>query len=146
MLTMLLASTLITMSCRATDGDTIRCGPSRAGQRSGRTAERIRLLGIDAPEKRCPPRRRCAPGDWRASQASLSAALRSGSPVIRRVGTDRYGRTLANVSVNGVDLSCHQLLGGQAIYRREWDNGGRVIARCPRAPRTNLTTHVPKSR
>ena len=78
------------------------------------------------------------------SRDSLAAALRSacstspstptspscGSLRIQRVGTDRYGRTLATVSVNGRDLSCHQLAARQAIYKPAWDNGGRVIARC----------------
>jgi endonuclease YncB( thermonuclease family) len=51
--------------CSVTDGDTIRCGD-----------ERIRLLGIDAPELpgHCRSGRNCAPGDPYASTSSLTAA------------------------------------------------------------------------
>lgn len=103
-----------------TDGDTLRCG-----------AERIRLLGIDAPELpgHCRRGRVCAPGDPWASARALEKAI-GGPATIERVGTDRYGRTLALITVRGVDLSCHQLTGGWAIYKPEWDNGGALAARC----------------
>lgn len=102
------------------DGDTLRCGPPRGG-------ERIRLLGIDAPELpgHCRRGRACAPGDPAASKRSLEGAI--GKPAtIERHGRDRYGRTLANVIVNGIDLSCYQLLANAAVYRKDWDIGGRV--------------------
>lgn len=105
--------------CSVTDGDTLRCG-----------SERIRLLGIDAPEKgRCQPGRRCAPGNPLASEDSLRSAA-NGPLIIKRVGQDRYGRTLALVSGPRGDLSCHQPRAGQAIYRGDWDNGGRLAAIC----------------
>lgn len=102
------------------DGDTLRCG-----------GERIRLVGIDAPEMpgHCRPGRFCAPGDPFASKASLIGAVR-GRATIQRTGVDRYGRTLAWVRVNGRDLSCHQLRAG-ATYVRAWDPGGRLAKRCP---------------
>jgi endonuclease YncB( thermonuclease family) len=107
--------------CSVTDGDTIRCGE-----------ERIRLLGIDAPEKpgSCRQGRVCAPGDYGASTASLERAL-SPSMSITRVGEDRYGRTLAMVAGDQGDLSCWQLGRGQAIYKARWDNGLRVARTCP---------------
>lgn len=106
-------------ACRAVDGDTLRCGN-----------ERIRLLGIDAPEMgSCPRYRRCAPGNGEASKRSLAAAL-TGSIRINRVGYDRYGRTLATVSTGRGDLSCWQLSRRQAVYRADWDNGGRVATIC----------------
>lgn len=109
-------------TCQAVDGDTLRC-----------KGERIRLLGIDAPEKgKCRPGRNCAPGDPRASQRSLAAAL-TGKLRIQRVGTDRYGRTLAMVRGAKGDLSCWQLKQRQAIYRRDWDKGLRVFKTCPAA-------------
>lgn len=112
-------------SCRAVDGDTLRCG-----------YDRIRLIGIDAPEMGpCQPRgRRCAPGDPQASRRSLAAAL-IGQIIIERVGQDRYGRTLATVRTSRGDLSCWQLSRRQAIYRSDWDNDGRVARRCPRSSR-----------
>lgn len=108
------------LNCRVVDGDTLRCGP-----------ERVRLLGIDAPELpgHCQPGRQCAPGDPVASSASLNDALRQ--PLkIDRVGTDRYGRTLALVSGSRGDLSCWQLERGHAIYKPNWDNGGRLQRIC----------------
>lgn len=107
-------------ACWATDGDTIRCGK-----------ERIRLLGIDAPELpgHCRKGRRCAPGDPYASKASLSGAM-AGRLSIRRVGRDRYGRTLALVSGASGDLSCYQLAHGRAIYRADWDNGRLLASIC----------------
>lgn len=82
------------------DGDTIRCG-----------SERIRIANIDAPELADSPKCR----DRRASYAwcDFSAGIQSrdalrgflsrGKVMIERLGTDRYGRTLATVSVNGQD-------------------------------------------
>ncbi|WP_207541062.1 thermonuclease family protein [Sabulicella rubraurantiaca] len=80
------------LSCTATDGDTLRCG-----------AERVRLLGLDAPEMsgRCVDEERRA----RAARDRL-AALAQGGVRLARDGEDRYGRTLANAfDREGRDLS-----------------------------------------
>lgn len=108
--------------CSVTDGDTIRCGD-----------ERIRLLGIDAPELpgHCRSGRDCAPGDPYASTNSLSAAM-TGQLTIKRVGEDHYGRTLAMVAGSEGDLSCWQLGHGQAIYKMDWDDGLNVARTCPK--------------
>lgn len=109
--------------CRITDGDTIRCG-----------GERIRLLGIDAPElpDHCRPGRVCAPGDPYASSQSLGMAL-TPPLTIRRIGEDHYGRTLALVAGKMGDMSCWQLRQHQVIYKPQWDDGLRVARTCPRA-------------
>lgn len=109
--------------CTTTDGDTIRCGD-----------ERIRLLGIDAPELpgHCREGRDCAPGDPYASTSSLSDAM-TGQLTINRVGEDHYGRTLALVAGAKGDVSCWQLAHGEAIYKGNWDNGLRVARTCPTA-------------
>ncbi len=88
----------------ATDGDSLRCG-----------AERIRLAAIDAPElpgsARCnrPPTGANPPWCDTAlayqSRDALAAFLRTGPVVIERCGLDRYQRTLARVSVNGIDAA-----------------------------------------
>lgn len=108
-------------ACTVTDGDTIRCG-----------AERIRLTGIDAPEKpgACRKGRTCAPGDPVASTLSLRAAMAGKRITMRRLGRDRYGRTLAVVYAGGVNLACHQLRKGHAIYVARWDNGGIIGKEC----------------
>ncbi|MDB5582370.1 MAG: hypothetical protein JWR80_7546 [Bradyrhizobium sp.] len=73
--------------CRVVDGDTLNCA-----------GERVRLLGIDAPELpgHCRQGRDCAPGDPFGSTASLESAV-GPEMTIERVGQDRYGRTLAMV-------------------------------------------------
>lgn len=121
MILTLLAASIACASPTATDGDTIRCG-----------SERVRLLGIDAPELpgHCRRGRRCAPGNALASKRSLSRGLSQGPVRIERITTDRYGRTVAVVRAGGVNLSCHQLERGAAIYKRAWDTGLRVGREC----------------
>lgn len=114
------------VSCTVVDGDSLHCrAPGRQGY------EKIRLIGIDAPEMRghCRPGRTCAQGDPEASKQAL-ARLVEGRPVrLERQGTDIYGRTLAFAWVNGVSLSCAQVRGGHADYVPRWDRDGRV-GRC----------------
>lgn len=105
------------LACAAIDGDTIRCG-----------RERIRLIGIDAPELagHCRKGRVCVPGDGEASKRSLAAAMEGRRITARRFGRDRYGRTLAIVYAGGADLSCGQVNAGQAVYVARWDHRGKV--------------------
>lgn len=92
-------------SAYVVDGDTLRCG-----------RERVRLLGIDAPEiEPCPRRRVCAPGDRHASKRSLAVAVRLGPVRYQPITVDRYGRQVAIVWAGAVNLSCWQLRQGQAI-------------------------------
>jgi endonuclease YncB( thermonuclease family) len=105
------------------DGDTIR---SCQG-------ERIRLAGIDAPELRGSPRcaaqqrRRLAASanppwcDFSAGESSrkaLATFLRSGPVTITRTGSDRYGRTLAKLTVNGHDAGDYMVRHGFARWWR----------------------------
>jgi micrococcal nuclease len=103
------------------DGDTIRCG-----------AERIRISDIDAPElpgsPRCDPYRVrqlarsrnpawCDAEKGAAARDALRAFLATGPVMIRRLRTDAYGRTLALVSVGGVDAGAMLRKAGLA---RRW--------------------------
>jgi micrococcal nuclease len=107
-------------SAYVVDGDTLCCGP-----------ERLRLLGIDAPEiERCPRKRLCAPGDGQASKRELIAAMRFGPIHYQPITIDRYGRQVAVVWAGSVNLSCWQLRHGQAIYKPQWDNGGIIGQAC----------------
>jgi len=107
-------------SAYVVDGDTLRCG-----------SQRIRLLGIDAPEiEACPRWRVCAPGDGQASKRSLIAALRFGPIRYQSVTVDRFGRQVAVVWAGSVNLSCWQLQRAQAIYKPKWDNGHRIARAC----------------
>lgn len=121
MLAMIAPAAAPAVQCTVVDGDTLRCG-----------RERVRLLGIDAPELpgHCQTGRQCAPGDPYASTAWLRMALRQGPLVIQRVSVDRYGRTVALVRAGRTDLSCWQLSHGAAIYKPYWDDGARLARIC----------------
>ena len=109
------------------DGDSIQC----------RNLGQVRLLGIDAPDRRSA--RPCQGGygdhvcDDRAAAAakqSLRAGLRLGPVRVEQVGRDRYGRMLAMVTAGGRDMACWQLERGAVRYIVRYDNGGRVRRAC----------------
>lgn len=109
--------------CLAIDGDTLVC-------RVGLERVHLRLNGIDSAELpgHCRAERHCAPGDPYAAKASLAALVAGKSVRWQNLGTDRYGRTIAEASAGGADLSCAQLRGGFAVYKPKWDNF-RTLAR-----------------
>lgn len=102
---------LCTFSCepaqiRIWDGDSIRLGLSH-------DAEAIRIFNIDAPEIEG----QCAYENTLAQQAkSRLAQLMAGQQVtIHRQGIDQYGRTLAAVAINGIDVG--DVLAGEGLAR-----------------------------
>jgi len=109
-----LASGALCASLSVHDGDSIRCG-----------GERIRIANIDAPElpgsPKCEDGRRAyawcdGAAGYRARDA-LQAFLARGPVMIRRMGQDKYGRTLALVTVNGEDAGRYLVQLGLA---RRW--------------------------
>jgi micrococcal nuclease len=110
------------VSCSVVDGDTLHCN-----------GERIRLLGVDAPELpgHCRIGRHCVPGDPFAASSALETAVRGGDLQISAVGTDRYGRTLANIYAHGRNISCALIRQGSVQYIERWDNGRLVARDCP---------------
>jgi endonuclease YncB( thermonuclease family) len=95
---------------RAIDGDTLVV-------RS--TGERVRLLGVDTPELHpC----RCA-AECRAgvvAKSYLQGKLDSGQVGLERRGTDRYGRTLATVRIDGRDVAPELISAGLGrVYHGE---------------------------
>ena len=100
---LLVALTAVMALCAAPnvhDGDSIRCG-----------TERIRIADIDAPELPGSPKCIPEPQPWadcdyekgaRARDA-LIAFLAQGPAMIERQRLDRYGRTLALITINGKD-------------------------------------------
>lgn len=115
----MISAFLLAAAVIVVDGDTLRVD-----------GERIRLLGIDAPEIHgCRQGRVCVPGDGQASKRSLEAMM-GGRVSVQRVGQDRYGRTLAHVYANGRNVACEQLRRRQAIYKPRWDNGGELAREC----------------
>ncbi len=101
---------------RVWDGDSLRLGMTSE-------AEAIRIFNIDAPEIDG----QCAYETDLAQQSKnrLAELMAGQQIVIHRQGTDRYGRTLAAVSVNGVDAGDVLVSEGLA---RTW--GGRREAWC----------------
>lgn len=89
------------------DGDTFRCD-----------GQRVRLVGIDAPEMpgHCRPGRRCVDGDPHAAKDYLSSITRTRVECASE-GTDKYGRTLGRCKADEVDLSCAMLEAGHAERR-----------------------------
>lgn len=81
---------------------------------------RVRLWGIDAPEH----------GQAWSRQAREALAARSmhRDALVVEQGLDGYGRTLARVSVDGVDLAEAQLRGGFAWVYRRYTADARMIA------------------
>ena len=115
----------ILLACTATDGDTLNCG-----------GERVRLLGIDAPELHgCRQGRQCVEGDGQAAKLALAGLIEGAALGIGRVGQDNYGRTLAVVYADGANLSCALVSAGHAAYRAEWDNGRAAAQDCPAVAR-----------
>lgn len=111
---------------RVIDGDTIACGQLR-----------IRLLGIDAPDHRksAPCRRRVGDhvcDDGAADRATRLARLAVASHAVTfmPVGTDRYGRTVAQVFVGRADLQCFLIRYRAARYIPKYDARQLVARNC----------------
>jgi hypothetical protein len=77
---------LVSSEIRTVDGDTFRAG-----------GRRVRIRGMNAAEL-------SGPGGVRA-RARLDQVLRSGSVTMVPRGVDRYGRTVADVYVNGRNVA-----------------------------------------
>lgn len=94
------------------DGDTLWLG-----------GEKIRIVNIDAPEinGQCAYERALAI----TARDRLAELLNAGSIAIEREGVDRYQRTLARVTVDGVDVG--SVLVGEGLAR-EW--AGRRLPWC----------------
>jgi len=93
---------------RVVDGDTLVLG-----------GERVRIFGIDAPEKgqRCDPSgRNWACGDWAAARLRVLVA---GGVRCEALDRDRYGRTVARCHSAGLDVGAEMVrLGAATAYRR----------------------------
>lgn len=105
----LIAASYAYQPVRVVDGDTI----VMAG-------ERIRLSGLDCPEMN-------QPGGTLAKRA-LESLLAGRAVTLERLGTDRYGRTVARVYVNGSDVSCAMIRGGWCRRYERYDRANRYGA------------------
>lgn len=119
---MSLAAAVSVCVARVTDGDSLRLC----------SGERVRLIGIDAPEligsSRCAPAALarlknsrnppwCDHARGEQARAALAQFIASGPVQIERRGLDAYGRTLARVTVNGRDAGDRLISRGLA---RPW--------------------------
>lgn len=102
---------------RVWDGDSVRLGLTSQ-------AEAVRIFNIDAPEIEgsCPEESALA----QQAKQRLAELLDGGRIEIARQGADRYGRTLAAIRVDGVDVGDRLVHEGLA---RTW--AGRREAWCP---------------
>lgn len=119
------------------DGDTIAlpCDPAR-GIYPG-CAERLRLVGIDAPETGARARCEAERVAGLEARAALAEILRGRSVAITRTGRDRWGRTLARLEAGGTSVDEAMIAAGLALPyapgRPAW--AARCRHWCPGAPR-----------
>ncbi len=98
-----------------TDGDTIKVLTTEKMQL------KIRLYGIDAPERRQPY------GD--AAKRHLSGLVFGQNVSLRITDIDRYGRTVAVVMLDGRDINLEMIRAGMAwCYRRYCDDPDYIDA------------------
>jgi len=98
-----------TITCRVVgvaDGDTITVLDARKVQ------HKIRLAGIDAPEKKQPFGNR--------SKESLSQLAFGKTVDVETIKRDRYGRQIGKVLVNGQDVNLLQVERGMAWFYRQY--------------------------
>ena len=103
---------------RVIDGDTLIV---QVGLWFGQSViEHIRIAGIDAPEMkgRCPSETAAA----RTAGQYLATLIGAGPLELRDVRHEKYGRTLARVFVNGLDVAKEMLGAGHA---RPYSGGKR---------------------
>ncbi len=102
------AATLTGRVVAVADGDTITILDNT------NTQYKIRLSGIDAPEKKQP--------FGNVSKLSLSGMVYGKQVDVEYDKQDRYGRTVGKVLVNGVDANLEQIKRGMAWFYRKYQN------------------------
>ena len=106
------------------DGDTVTVRTD-----DGQTLK-VRLQGIDAPELKQPFGSR--------SRDELSALVKGKPVTLVERGRDKYGRTLGNVLVDGVDANARQVATGMAWHYARFDKSP-ALARAQEAARAART-------
>ena len=116
--TLLAAATLIAVSLSASadalygrvvavaDGDTVTVLGSDQRQ------HKIRLMGIDAPEKKQPYGSR--------SKQSISDLVFNRQVQVEYDKKDKYGRTVGKIIVNGIDANLEQVTTGMAWHYKQY--------------------------
>jgi endonuclease YncB( thermonuclease family) len=96
------------------DGDTITVLDA------AKTQYKVRLDAIDAPELGQP--------FGQASKKALSEMVFGQDVVVIRKTTDRYGRTVGHVLIDGRDVNLAMLEAGMAWHYKEYDKNKRLAA------------------
>lgn len=91
-----------------TDGDTVTIIDE------SRQQYKIRLAGIDAPEKKQP--------FGNASKKSLSNFIYNKSIIVETTKNDRYGRVVGKILLDGQDINKLQIERGMAWFYRKYQN------------------------
>lgn len=92
---------------RVADGDTITVLDASKVQ------HKIRLAGIDAPEK--------AQAYGQRSRESLDELVAGRTVIVETTKKDRYGRFVGKVLVNGRDINIEQIRRGMAWFYRHYE-------------------------
>lgn len=100
---------------RITDGDTVTV------LSISKVQHKVRLTGIDAPEKKQPFGTR--------SKQSLSNMVFSKTVTVRTDKNDRYGRKLGKVLINGLDVNLEQIERGMAWHYKAYQGEQSVSDR-----------------
>lgn len=102
------ADTLHGQVVGVTDGDTITI------LEAGNNQIKIRLMGIDAPEK--------AQTFGARSKQSLSDLVFNKQVTVEFSKQDKYGRTIGKIYVNGRDINLEQIKVGMAWHYKQYQN------------------------
>ena len=102
------ARTLVGQVVGVTDGDTITVLDA------GHTQYKVRLAGIDAPEKK--------QAFGQVSKKSLSDLVYEKVVSVEYSKQDRYGRIVGKVLVKGVDANLEQVKRGMAWFYKKYQN------------------------
>ena len=100
------AESLVGKVVGVSDGDTITVLDS------SKTQHKIRLMGIDAPEK--------AQAFGQRSKEHLSNLVFAKQVTVQSDKIDKYGRTVGKIFVNGVDANLEQVKAGFAWHYKEY--------------------------
>lgn len=108
MVTHSFAETIIGEVVGVTDGDTVTLLDSDQVQ------HKVRLAGIDAPEKK--------QAFGNVSKKALSDCAYSKTAHVETTKSDRYGRKVGKVTVDGVDCNLRQIKLGMAWHYKKYMN------------------------
>jgi endonuclease YncB( thermonuclease family) len=100
------AETLQGRVIAVTDGDTVKVLDA------SNTEWKIRLMGIDAPEKK--------QAFGTRSKSNLSDLVYDKTVVVEYSKQDRYGRTVGKIIVNGVDANLEQIKAGMSWHYKKY--------------------------